>query len=245
MSSQDKDKNKGVQNQSIRSSSSYLYLDQYPKEPAALETSTITFDRPLELDLDTCHAPYHVLREKVAIVGDATVGKTSLVQVFYSGAHEYPKNYVMTSSVELCVAEVDVPNEDFTIDLFLYDMAGQVVFNQRDLASNYWDGCTYIICVFDVSSRKSLQSCANWIQSVRSADSSLTSRSVPGILVANKIDLREGGIDSRSVIDKEEGQLFAKKNGLEYFECSAFKGQNVQSPFKFIADQSFKKYNKS
>lgn len=36
-----------------------------------------------------------VLRCKVAIVGDATVGKTALLQVLKSNGHEYPKNYVM------------------------------------------------------------------------------------------------------------------------------------------------------
>lgn len=31
----------------------------------------------------------------MAVVGDATVGKSALLQVLKSSGHEYPKNYVM------------------------------------------------------------------------------------------------------------------------------------------------------
>ena len=37
----------------------------------------------------------NILRTKCAIVGDATVGKTSLTQMFVTDGREYPKNYNM------------------------------------------------------------------------------------------------------------------------------------------------------
>lgn len=36
-----------------------------------------------------------MLRAKVVVVGEACVGKTAVVQMFKSGGHDYPKNYIM------------------------------------------------------------------------------------------------------------------------------------------------------
>ena len=84
--------------------------------------------------LDDPH-PHHrtrlILREKVVVVGDAAVGKTALIRNLASGGRDFPKDYVMnTCGAELTVVEVPIPDTDATVDLFLYDTAGQSVFNQ-------------------------------------------------------------------------------------------------------------------
>ena len=119
------------------------------------------------------------------VVGDATVGKSSLI----SHDQNYVKDYVMTVGADLTVKEFKIPKSSITVDLFILDMGGQSIFNQREAAKAYWNDCSYVICIFDVSSRKSLQSCAKWVQSVRSSGKGA---SIPALLVANKIDLREG-----------------------------------------------------
>lgn len=45
--------------------------------------------------MQTTHRTTLMLRAKVVVVGDACVGKTSVVQMFKSGGHDYPKNYIM------------------------------------------------------------------------------------------------------------------------------------------------------
>lgn len=47
--------------------------------------------------MQTTHKTTLMLRAKVVVVGDACVGKTSVVQMFKSGGHDYPKNYIMVS----------------------------------------------------------------------------------------------------------------------------------------------------
>ncbi len=47
--------------------------------------------------MQTSHRTTLMLRAKVVVVGDACVGKTSVVQMFKSGGHDYPKNYIMVS----------------------------------------------------------------------------------------------------------------------------------------------------
>lgn len=47
--------------------------------------------------MQTSHKTTLMLRAKVVVVGDACVGKTAVVQMFKSGGHDYPKNYIMVS----------------------------------------------------------------------------------------------------------------------------------------------------
>ena len=180
-----------------------------------------------------------IVREKVAIVGDETVGKTSIVQSFLKMDQKpYSKNYHMTTNLDVQVSEISVPNTNITVDLFLFDMGGQSIFNQRQMAERFWENCTYVICVFDVSSRKSMQSAKTWVASVRSASSIPDNNT---ILVANKVDLREA-VDSLVEIDQGEGKEFADEHGFQYFECSAETFVGVDAPFKYIANKSAKEY---
>ena len=52
---------------------------------------------------------------------------------------------------------------------------------------------------------------------------------VPIVLVGNKIDLK----DEREV-SYEEGDNFAKKFNLKFFECSAKEGINVNEAFQYL-----------
>ena len=51
-----------------------------------------------------------------------------------------------------------------------------------------WANTSMMVVVYDVSSRDSFKSCAKWIMGVRATR---TGRPIPGVLVANKTDLRE------------------------------------------------------
>lgn len=41
-----------------------------------------------------------MLRCKVVVVGDPSVGKTALCQMFYSDGQNFPKNYLMVSEYD-------------------------------------------------------------------------------------------------------------------------------------------------
>mmetsp|Transcript_1209 Transcript_1209/g.2061 ORF Transcript_1209/g.2061 Transcript_1209/m.2061 type:complete len:105 (-) Transcript_1209:52-366(-) len=78
--------------------------------------------------------------------------------------------------------------------IYSYDLGGQSIFNQRGQMEGFWNDCTSIICVFDVSSRKSLQNCitrAQAIQTVAGRSRTDDDKQMPCLLVANKIDLRD------------------------------------------------------
>ncbi len=50
--------------------------------------------------------------------------------MFHSGGASYPKQYVMTSWVDFRVKQVDIPDTSTAVELYLFDCAGDPVFNQ-------------------------------------------------------------------------------------------------------------------
>ena len=70
------------------------------------------------------------LRCKVAVCGEASVGKTALTQMLISKATVFPNNYKMTAGVDVCVANVDMPDTalETRVELYLYDTGGNEVY---------------------------------------------------------------------------------------------------------------------
>ena len=205
----------------------------------AHETSAGIGVAPTVAPGETSHRSILQLRCKVIVVGDAKAGKTSLVQMFHSQGREYAKNYMMTLGVDFCVKDVSIPNSNTKVELYIFDAAGQSAFSQRELGSKHWENASVVMAVFDVANRESYQSVAKWLAAVRSVHGG---RPVPGVLIANKIDLRNEG---RAQVTSEEAQRFAKDNSLSYFECSPLSAVNIDEPFNFIANAYHKKYQEA
>ena len=206
--------------------------------------------------METTHRTILMLRCKVVVVGDATVGKSALISMFHSGgacararrAREtvwrprsaagtsYPKQYVMTSWVDFRVKQVNIPDTSTAVELYLFDCAGQSIFNQIEANNVHYDNASFLLLVYDVTSQASFESCGKWLQQVRKGRS--RGAAVPGVLVANKKDLAQSG---RRCVTKEKGVEFAEANGLAYFETSALEGEH-EEPFRHIAEEFAKKY---
>eukprot|EP00937_MAST-01D_sp_MAST-1D-sp2_P002321 g2321.t1 len=194
---------------------------------------------PYEAHLEFAFPKSLVLRCKVALVGDPHVGKSAVREMFHSDGQHYPKNYVMTAGVDFSVKMVRIPETNVAVEMYLFDCAGQSIFNQLDHMSKHWENTSQVMVCYDVSSRSSFQSAAKWLQNVRAVR---PANPVGGVLLANKIDLRETG---RDVVSATEGMEFAKDNGLEYYECSAMQNTQVEDPFTYIAKAFHKKYEET
>lgn len=172
------------------------------------------------------------LRAKCVVVGDSTVGKSALCQAFHSDGSHFPKNYTMTSGVELLVKHVNIPDSKDSVELYMYDSAGKEIF--AELVQTFWEQPSVVMVVYDVTSETSFSSCAKWLERVKSRKPEV---SIPGVLVANKIDL-----DERRVISPKAGMEFAESNGLKYFECSAKEMQNIDASFYYLANEFHRLY---
>lgn len=67
--------------------------------------------------------------------------------------------------------------------------------------------------VYDATLKDSFQSVEGWLSKVRSVKHM---RNIRGVLVANKVEMGQ-----TRTVTTAQGQEFAEKNNLAYFECSA------------------------
>ncbi len=66
---------------------------------------------------------------QVAVVGDPQVGKTSLCQQLSSSdGTNFPKNYLMTTCMEVHVRSVNIPDTNDAVELFLADCSGRDIY---------------------------------------------------------------------------------------------------------------------
>lgn len=191
--------------------------------------------------MDTTHKSMLVLRQKVVVVGDAAVGKTALVQRFHSGGQTFPKNYVMTIGCDFCVKLVNLPaqhtgGKSVGVELYIFDTAGQSVFNQRQLAQKYWENVSSVFLVYDSGNRDSFTSMEKWLREVQSV---VPHRRLPGVVAATKVDLRDVG---RVAVGSDEGRAFAEQHGLTFFQSSSLTHTNVDEPFQHIALTAYQRY---
>ena len=102
----------------------------------------------MEEERQAAQASMLTLRCKVLVLGNATVGKSSLIQMFHSDGKLFPKSYLMVRSkllyvahlktvgVEFCVKSVCIPNRDnVAVELYIFDLSGQEIY--RDLVKKH------------------------------------------------------------------------------------------------------------
>jgi small GTP-binding protein len=156
---------------------------------------------------------------KVSFVGDASVGKTSII-ARYSNRHflESPATTVGTS-----VVQVILPYGDNQFIVNLWDTAGQERF--RSLVPLYIRGADLVVLVFAVSNAESFRGLEPWLHEIRDN----TTVSCPIIIVGNKSDLDW-------TISKEEAQNWALSQQCQIVFTSAKSEENITALFQIIAE---------
>ncbi|KAI0707755.1 ras-domain-containing protein [Earliella scabrosa] len=159
-------------------------------------------------------------RSKIVLLGDQSVGKTSLITRFMYDT--FDNTYQATIGIDFLSKAMYL--EDRTVRLQLWDTAGQERY--RSLIPSYIRDCSVAIVVFDITNRQSFLSTSKWIDDVRSE----RGNDVIIVLVGNKADLS----DKRQVT-LEEANAKATQLNIMFMETSAKAGHNVKSLFKKIA----------
>ncbi|EKM82514.1 hypothetical protein AGABI1DRAFT_111121 [Agaricus bisporus var. burnettii JB137-S8] len=159
-------------------------------------------------------------RTKIVLLGDQSVGKTSLITRFMYDT--FDNTYQATIGIDFLSKTMYL--EDRTVRLQLWDTAGQERF--RSLIPSYIRDSSVAIVVFDITNRQSFMSTTKWIEDVRSE----RGNDVIIVLVGNKADLS----DKRQVT-LEEATAKATQLNIMFMETSAKAGHNVKGLFKKIA----------
>lgn len=176
--------------------------------------------------------PTLTLRCKIVLLGDSTVGKTAIAQVFQGGVQNCPKNYTMTVGIDFLVKKVSIPDTNVIVEMHIVDCGGFSVC--QDLLKPHWENANAVMLVYDVSNPESFGNLASWHEQIKQTR---VESAITGVVIASKTDLS----DRPGSITEEQGKNFSQEKGLEFFEACATKGI-VDAPFHFLAEVFYQKY---
>ena len=162
---------------------------------------------------------------KICLVGEESVGKTSLIHRFVSGA--FDESYIRTLGAVVSKKTVSLgtlEGRPVSVDLMILDIMGKRTFLQL-FKEAYFHGAKGILAVFDVTRKQSLRDLTKWIDGVRDSVGP-----IPVYALGNKTDLTE----RRETEDQEASDV------LRPYECpilytSAKTGVNVEQAFQSLA----------
>lgn len=156
---------------------------------------------------------------KVVVVGESGVGKTSFLQRFVRDQFEEAQQ--PTLGVEFLTKVVKSGGNQ--IQLQLWDTAGQELF--RSVTRGYYRGSTGAILMYDITRSETFDNIPQWINDIRS----VARADITIILLGNKSDL-----EAERKVKKEDGEKFAKENGLLFGETSARTGDGIEEAIQHL-----------
>ena len=157
---------------------------------------------------------------RIVLVGDSSVGKTSLISRLVSGEFIPDEQ----STVGAMFVLYKIACNDQSIDLQIWDTAGQEKF--RSLGPIYYRNSRAGIVVFDISNAESFEHLNSWIDDFCNT----TGADVLIYVVANKTDLEEK-------VPIKEAEIWARKRGYFFFATSALDGTGVKELFQSIGEK--------
>ncbi|KRX03905.1 P-loop containing nucleoside triphosphate hydrolase [Pseudocohnilembus persalinus] len=175
------------------------------------------------------------LKFKIVLVGDSSVGKTSIFWRYIEDLFDEDEQQESTVTMVDFRIKNQIIDSDL-VKLYLWDTAGQEKY--RAVVGTYFKGAHAIIGVFDLSDFNSYYSISqHWIKQVQEKTSDAIF-----ILVGNKKDKKmDQDQVQKSIIDN-----FCKEYNCQYIEISAKTGENVEEMFIQLAisvrDRFFPQY---
>ena len=166
---------------------------------------------------------------KVVLLGDSTVGKTSL-RYKYIGK-EFESDLMPTLGVDFSLQ--DIKFNDKNIKLQIWDVGGQPTYSQ--IRKSFYGGSHAGIVMYDIKNRISFENVRHWIEEFLKH---CGFQNTVVIVVANKIDLRIE--DNNDMIMNEDGIELVKslaedfKQDIPFYETSALTGENIKAIFENI-----------
>ncbi|AMD21553.1 HFL303Wp [Eremothecium sinecaudum] len=162
---------------------------------------------------------------KLVLLGEAAVGKSSIVLRFVS--NDFSENKEPTIGAAFLTQRVNMGNQ--TIKFEIWDTAGQERF--ASLAPMYYRNAQAALVVYDVTKPQSFIKARHWVKELHEQ----ATKGIVIALVGNKLDLLENGGERK--VARSEAEALAQEKGLLFFETSAKTGDNVNEVFLGIGEK--------
>lgn len=162
---------------------------------------------------DSVENSVSIVRHKIIFVGDAGVGKTSIIARIID--NPFSDAYEMSIGVDFCSKNIRYRGQN--IKLQIWDSAGQEKY--KGLIPSYVRNSAIVFIVYDVGNKESFDNIPKWITFIKTIENTTL------VLCGNKIDLQQREVTA------EEGAELAKKEGISFFEVSAKTNANIKNMF--------------
>lgn len=174
--------------------------------------------------------PIYDYQFRLILIGDSTVGKSSLLRFFSDG--KFAEVSDPTVGVDFFSRLVTVKC-GARVKLQLWDTAGQERF--RSITKSYYRNSVGAVLAYDVCNQESFKHIPVWLME---AKRHIEPHQATFILVGCKRDL---AVDGRREVSLEQGQALAEYHGIAFMETSAKLGTNVEEAFTVISEEIYNK----
>jgi small GTP-binding protein len=157
---------------------------------------------------------------RVVVIGDSTVGKTSILSYLISRTFSRHQAPTVVSNFHYFTDDV----KGIGVELQIWDTAGQEKF--RSLGPIYFRNAGAAIAVYDRTSRESFNHLTEWIDAFTETAGYQAVIAIAG----NKLDLPD------PQVDLTEAQEWAQMHNYILFETSALTGAGIHDLFRALVD---------
>lgn len=169
--------------------------------------------------------PLYHQQFRVILIGDSTVGKSSLLRYFTENRCAGISD--PTVGVDFYARLIEIKPE-YRVKLQLWDTAGQEKF--KAITRSYYRNSAGVIIVYDITCRRTFDNVKEWLAEAENNVGGPNPSQCVFLLVGHKADLE----DQREVL-YEEGEYYAKYHKIKFIETSALSGENVNEAFLMVA----------
>ncbi|XP_040029082.2 EF-hand calcium-binding domain-containing protein 4B isoform X4 [Gasterosteus aculeatus] len=157
---------------------------------------------------------------KVVLVGNSSVGKTSLLRSFCEG--RFHPSTTATVGVDYSVKTLTLDN--MQVAMQLWDTAGQERY--RSITKQFFRKADGVVVMYDVTVEESYRAVQPWLRNVQEA----AGEGIPILLLGNKMDM-----DGDREVSFKDAEQLAHENQVMFFEVSAYTAKNVTESLTRLA----------
>ena len=162
---------------------------------------------------------------KVVLLGEGSVGKTSLVLRYVR--NEFNEEHITTIQASFLNKKLTV--DDTRVNLAIWDTAGQEKFHA--LGPIYYRDANGALLVYDITDRDSFDRVQNWVKELRK----MLGDNIVLVIAGNKADL-----ERRRVVTLEEAEQYAASVGAKHLSTSAKQNKGVAELFLHMTKELLK-----
>ena len=148
------------------------------------------------------------------------VGKSCILLQFND--NKFREQHEITIGVEFAAKIIELDGKFIKIQV--WDTAGHEAF--QSITRTYYRGAAGALLVYDITRRDTYVHLVKWLSELKEN----APKDITIILIGNKNDL-----ENERQVSYEEGESFAKENGLLFLETSAKTANNIAEAFNLSA----------